>query len=138
MREVIDNLWIGNASNARNLPELLANGIETIVDLAVEEPPMSGTRELISCRFPIADGAGNSQERILLAVETVSRLVSLGISTAVCCSPGMSRSPAIAAAALTRLNGGTLNEALEYLASSGPVDVSPLLLAELAAALERS
>lgn len=59
MREVIpDLLWIGNAFDARDLKSVLDRGIEAMVDLAIEEPPVSPTRELVYCRLPLVDGQG--------------------------------------------------------------------------------
>jgi protein-tyrosine phosphatase len=92
MREIAAQLWIGNALEARNLSTVLNAGIEAIVDLAIEEPPISATRELVCCRIPILDGAGNPPARIRLAVETICRLVSSEVPTLVVCSAGMSRS----------------------------------------------
>ena len=135
MREVATNLWIGNAFDARNPRMIHANGIEAVVDLAVEETPASATRDLICCRIPIADGTGNSKQRLLLAVETVHRLVTSSIPTLVCCSAGMSRSPVITAAALACLRGETFETTLNQVSAQGPVDASPALVADVATAL---
>lgn len=61
MREVIVNrLWIGNALDARDVSGVLRLGIEAVVDLAIEEPPIQYPRDLVYCRFPLVDGAENS------------------------------------------------------------------------------
>jgi len=133
MREVAKKLWIGNALEARDLTAILNVGIEAIVDLAIEEIPISATRELICCRIPISDGGGNPSSRIQLAVKTIVDLVSSQVPTLVACSAGMSRSPAIVAATLSQLNGVSLAEALKQVTQTGPCDVSPALLAEIAA-----
>lgn len=138
MREVAPKLWIGNALEARNLSAILDAGIEAIVDLAIEEPPISATRELVCCRIPISDGQGNPSARIQLAIETVCGLASSEMTTLVACSAGMSRSPVVVAAALARRNGMTFDEALTQIADVGPCDVSPALLAEVIAVLEAS
>ena len=138
MREVVHKLWIGNALEARNLSMVLDAGIEAIVDLAIEEPPISATRELVCCRIPISDGAGNPPARIRLAVETICHLVSSDTPTLVACSAGMSRSPAMVAAALSRLNGIIIDDALNRIADLGPCDVSPALLSDIISALERT
>ena len=136
MREITPKLWIGNALEARDLRAVLNLGIEAIVDLAIEEPPVSPTRELIYHRVPLSDGQGNLPSRIRLAVNTVVELVASGTPTVVACSAGMSRSPSIVAAALSQVSKITLDEALQQAASAGPSDVSPALLADIAAVLE--
>ena len=61
MREIIPNLvWIGNAQDGRNVEAVLRLGIEAVIDLAIEEPPLVFPRETIYCRFPLIDGAGNA------------------------------------------------------------------------------
>lgn len=136
MREVAPRLWIGNAFEARDLSKVLGAEIEAIVDLAIEEPPASLTREIVYCRIPIIDGSGNPLVRLRLAIETISTLVSFDVRTLVVCSAGMSRSPAFVAASMSLLKGITLDEALRQISGSGPSDVSPALLAEIATALE--
>jgi len=138
MREVASKLWVGNALEARNVSAVLDAGIEAIVDLAMEEPPISATRELVCCRIPLWDGAGNPSTRIHLAIETICRLVSSESPTLVACSAGMSRTPAIVAAALSRLSGITIAEALAQVTVGGPCDVSPALLSDIVATLERT
>lgn len=138
MRQVTPKLWIGNALEARDLSGVLDAGIESIVDLAVEEPAVQATRELVCCRVPIVDGGGNLPGRIRLAIEVVCSLTSADVPTLVACSAGMSRSPAIVAAALSRVNGTTLSEALLQLADIGPIDVSPALLGDVVAVLEQN
>jgi protein-tyrosine phosphatase len=136
MREVASGLRIGHALEARNLSAVLDAGIEAIVDLALEERPISPTRDLVYCRIPILDGAGNTPVRILLAIDTICRLVRSETQTLVACSAGMSRSPAIVAAALSRLNETAFEDEISRLAGAGPCDVSPILLADIVAALE--
>src|SRR5687767_13688539 len=93
------SLWIGNARDARDIRGILDAGIEAIVDLAVDEPPVQPTRELIYLRFPLVDGSGNPPWLLATAVVGVENLVRVGVPTLVACGGGMSRSLAIAAAA---------------------------------------
>ncbi len=53
------SLWLGHAGHVRDLRTVLAAGIVALVDLALDEPPASLTRELVYCRFPLVDGPGN-------------------------------------------------------------------------------
>jgi hypothetical protein len=98
-------LWIGTARDARDIRGVLDAGIEAIVDLAMDEPPVQPTRELVSLRFPIVDGADNPRWVLRAAVEAVAGLLREGVPTLVACSAGASRSPAVAAAAVARWKG---------------------------------
>ena len=125
------SLWIGNAADARDVPRLLGDGIEAVVALALEEPP--ATRELVYCRFPLLDGAGNSPWLLRMAIDTVVTLLTGRTPTLVCCGAGMSRSPAVAAVAIHRLTRRPPEECLRTLAELGPLDVSPGFWQELLA-----
>ncbi len=136
MRRVDDlPLWLGHAGDARDLRAVLSAGIEAVVDLAANEPPMAVTRELVYLRFPLLDGAGNPPWLLRLAVEAVVSLLRAGTPTLVFCSAGMSRTPAVAGAAVARLRGLRLEEGLALTAREGPSDVSPGLAAGLREAL---
>lgn len=93
-------LWIGTARDARDVRKVLDAGIEVVVDLAVEEPPATLTRELTYLRFPLIDGGGNPTWRLIAAASTLDVLIRQAIPTLVCCSGGLSRSPAITALGL--------------------------------------
>lgn len=101
MREIQANLlWTGNARDARDGLSLFDSGISAVVDLAYEEPPAQLPRQLVYCRFPIVDGAGNDPSLLKLALSTTVELLRSGTSTMVACSAGMSRSPTVAVCAL--------------------------------------
>jgi len=132
MREITPRLiWTGNARDARELSKLLSLEIAAIVDLAIEEPPVQPPRDLIYCRFPLFDGAGNRPGVLRAAMDTTARLFASGIPTLVACSSGMSRSPAITAAALAAVQSMPLDDALIQVAENGPHDVSPSLWSEV-------
>lgn len=137
MRETAPGLlWIGNAFDARDVCNVLAQRIEAVVDLAIEEPPIALPRELIYCRFPLVDGRGNSRAIIQLAINTAVTLVTAQVPTLISCGAGMSRSPAIAAGVLARLNRIEPDESLKLIASSGPHDIAPLLWQDIKAVLK--
>ena len=94
-------LWLGHAGDGEAFRRLFDLGIEAVVQLAAEEPPIPLPRDLILCHFPLLDGVGNRPEVLSLAVETTAALVRGRTPTLLCCGAGMSRSPAVAAAALT-------------------------------------
>ena len=86
-------LWIGTARDARDIRAVLDADIEAVVDLAMEEPPVALTRELVYLRFPLLDGEGNPVWLLRSAVVAVSQLIAARVPTLVACSAGMSRSP---------------------------------------------
>jgi hypothetical protein len=132
MREVISGtLWIGNALDARDVTGVLGLGVTAVIDLAIEEPPIQFPRDIAYCRFPLIDGSGNQTAILRAAIKTTATLIASGTPTLVACGAGMSRSPAIVAAAMAIKENGTLADTLEKLATGQPHDVSPSLLAEI-------
>lgn len=132
MREIIPGaLWIGNAREARDMRSLCEVGVMAIVDLAIEEPPIAALREMISLRIPLIDGSENPPAQLQLAIHSVEQLLRKHVPTLVACSMGLSRSPLIAAAALSRLNQSSIAQELNAIASIGPVDPLPGLMNRL-------
>jgi len=87
MREALPaQLWLGNAVDGRDVRQLFQAGVRAVVDLAAEELPASLPREVIYCRFPLIDSAGNSSDVIRLAVSTLVKLLRQRVCTLVCCS----------------------------------------------------
>lgn len=124
-------LWLGHVGEAREISQLYALGIEAVVDLALNEPPSSLPREIAYCRFPLGDGAGNAPWLLRSAVETVATLLREGVPTLVFCGAGLSRTPAIAAAAIAKLEGCPLSEGLERATAGVRADVSTALWVDL-------
>lgn len=125
------SLWIGNIAEARDWATLSSLEIDTIVELAIEEPPLAPPREWVSLRLPLLDGAGNSDSVLRMAVNSLATFIAHGRPTLVCCSAGMSRSPAIAAFALYKLTGQSPQVCLQAIEALGPCDVSPGLWNDL-------
>ena len=124
-------LWLGHVGDLRD-PSLLHNlRIEAVVDLALNEPPALLPREMIYCRIPLVVGAGNSPRRLWTAVETVATHLRHNIRTLIVCGAGLSRSPAIAAAAVAKFSGCDLSEALAQVTADQVADVSTALWAQL-------
>lgn len=128
-------LWLGHAGEGRDLQQIFDLGIKAVVDLALEETPTSTPRELIAARFPILDGAGNRGEVLFLAVSTVATLLKLHVPVLVTCGGGVSRAPAVAAAALALLDGNTPEACLKLVAKHHHSDVSPGLWNEVVGVL---
>ncbi|HUE73085.1 MAG TPA: dual specificity protein phosphatase [Pirellulaceae bacterium] len=129
-------LWIGNALEARDLKRVLDLGVEAIVDLAMQELPLPVTRELVYLRIPIVDGGGNDARRLATAIDAVVKLSRCEVPTLVFCSAGMSRSPAIVAAALSLVHNRPPDEVLLEIAARMPHDVSPVLWRDVLAAAD--
>lgn len=124
-------LWVGHAGDGRAPPVIVDNGIKAVVQLAVEELALQLPRELIYLRYPLLDGSGNKPLLLRLAIDGVAKLVEAGTPTLVCCGGGMSRSPAVIAAALAIVERTDLDEVLARMLRSHPADISPALWAEV-------
>ena len=127
MRQVTPHLWLGNALDARDVRRLYESEIAVVVDLAMEEPPARLGRDFVYCRVPLIDGRGNEDRQLQFAAETIRLLVKARMRTLVACSGGMSRSPAIVAAALALESGASPEDCLVELVRDQPHDVSPPL-----------
>jgi protein-tyrosine phosphatase len=114
---------------------VLGAGIAALVDLAMNEPPVAVTRELVYCRFPLMDGSDNPPWLLRAAIETAATLLRANVPTLVFCSGGMSRTPAVAACALARVTGRSAEECLAEVARAGKCDVSTTLWRDLVAAM---
>jgi hypothetical protein len=118
-------LWIGHAGDGADVTQLFDAGVQAVVQLAAEEPPLAAPRELIAVRLPLLDGAGNNRALLTLAVEVVSKLLWLDIPTLVCCGVGLSRAPVIAAAALAVMTRQPIETTLQQVLDHQQADVSP-------------
>lgn len=134
MRKIPEySLWLGHVGDIRDIRSVLSTGIEAVVDLALNEPPAKANRELVYCRFPLLDGSGNPPWLLRIAVATIAGLLKSGTPTLVFCSAGMSRTPAVAGAAIAQLRGCSLADGVAIVTQSGAVDISPALLTEMQA-----
>lgn len=124
-------VWIGHGGEGHDFTRIFDAGIEAVVELAAEEPPFPTPRDLISCRFPLLDSVGNRAEVLALAVRTVAGLIAAGLPTLVCCDSGISRSPAVIAAALALVHHESPEECLKRVTHHHPSDISPGLWNEI-------
>jgi protein-tyrosine phosphatase len=137
MRQLLPySLWLGHAGDGRAFRSVLDSGIKAVVQLAAEEPAVQLPRDLISCRFPILDGPGNDPKLLYLAMTTVANLLEKRVPVLVCCGGGMSRSPAIAAAALAMVYQESPDDFLKKTAERQPADVVPGLWNEVKSLLD--
>ena len=128
MREILLNqLWIGNAGDGRDAGRLLRAGVAAVINLAAEEPSPNLPRSMIYCHFPLTDGAPDDPTILRIAIQTVVSTLRNQIPTLVYCGAGMSRSPAVVAAALSMVQGGSPEDELKEVVAGHPHDVSPHL-----------
>lgn len=121
------NLWLGNASDLRDISSMLNLGITAIIDLAIEQPLPTMPRMTNYCRFVMTDDGENDPATILAAISTATAFANRQHSTAICCNAGLNRSPSIAAATLSRLSSDTPAQCLERIAALKRIDVNPAL-----------
>lgn len=125
------HLWIGHAGEGQDYRHVYDAGIQAIVHLAAEELPPQSPRDLICCHFPLLDSTGNRSSVLALAIRTVSGLLQSHIPTLVICSRGVSRAPALAAAALAITFQQSAEDALAAIVRQYPSDVSPGFWSEI-------
>jgi protein-tyrosine phosphatase len=128
-------LWVSHAGDARDTGAVLNAGLLAVIDLALAEPPVPVTRELVYCRFPLVDGPGNPPWLLRTAVNTVASLLRSGTPTLVACGAGMSRAPSVAAAAIAAVTGRPPEECLALVIAGVSRDISPGFWRELMACL---
>src|ERR1022692_609021 len=124
-------LWLGHAGDGRDFRRVLDTGIQAMVQLAAEEPVLVSPRDLIYCRFPLVDGPGNDMKILQLAIATIANLLEKKVPTLVFCGAGLSRSPAIVAAAMAQVFRQSPDECLKQVAEHFPADVAPAFWEEI-------
>jgi protein-tyrosine phosphatase len=132
------SLWLGHEGDGRDFRRLFDAGIQAVVQLAVEVPPLQPPREMTYLRFPLYDGPGNDPDLLALTINTLAALLRTGTPTLVCCSAGMRRTPALAAVAMSLAHGQPPEECLERIARQHPTDVSPAFWNEVRAVVNRA
>jgi hypothetical protein len=136
MRQITPHfLWIGHAGDGRDHRRQYQLGIRAIVQVAAEEPALQPPRDLLCCRFPLLDSPGNDAKLLQLAIATLAALVEQRLPTLVCCSAGMSRGPALVAAALAYIYDDSADDCLKRVAEHHPADVAPGLWGEMTSLL---
>jgi hypothetical protein len=119
-----ESLWIGHSGDLHDIKALFDAGIEAIVDLGREMSIPELPREFIYCRFPLVDGGGNPPTLLQTAISTTGQLLHNRVPTLVVCGAGMSRSPAVAAAALALHHKEPMDQWLHKVSSVKSMDLS--------------
>ncbi|TKX73625.1 protein phosphatase [Halorubrum sp. GN11_10-6_MGM] len=110
MDEVAEGLFVGTASDAEDESLLRNRGVDVVVSLTHDDP---NTGAVARVDIPMLDGPRNEYGAFADAAEAVVERREAGRRVLVHCSAGASRSPAVAAAAMTRLTDRDLGEAFE-------------------------
>jgi hypothetical protein len=129
-------LWIGHCGEGRDFHRIVDLGVKVLVQLAAEDAPLQPPAELLYCRVPLVDCAGNRPELVYLAVGTVAALLRFHVPTFLCCGAGMSRAPTVASAALALVDDQAPEECLMRVAVCHPCMVSPHLWEEVTGLIE--
>jgi protein-tyrosine phosphatase len=127
MREVLPEVWIGNSRDVRDLKQIEAHGIQAVVELAADAPPVQMPAEIVYFRCPLSDDEESADWKIDVAIQMVGLLLVGSVPVLVACRAGMNRSPAIVAAALALAEDEPLDKALQKVTAAGPCDISPVL-----------
>jgi len=117
MDEVFNGIYVGTESDAGDESILRKHGVDTVVSLTHSQPD---TGDITRVDVPMVDGPQNSYQAFAEAEETVIEQRENGRRVLVHCSAGSSRSPSVAAAAITRLSDTTLNEAFNQIIEQRP------------------
>lgn len=117
MNEVSDGIFVGTESNASDESLLRKHGIDTVISLTHSEPD---TGDITRVDVPMIDGPQNSYEAFAEAVKEVVKYHKNGQRILIHCSAGSSRSPSVAAAAITHLTQNNLNEAFNQVIEQRP------------------
>ncbi|WP_435017058.1 protein tyrosine phosphatase [Tundrisphaera sp. TA3] len=128
-------LWIGHAGDVRDFAALHREGIEVVVQLAIEEVPATLPRGFLAASFPLIDGPGNRPEILDLAIRFIGGSILHRLPILVSCGAGLSRSPALTAAAMAWAGEGSPDECLAHLSTHRRADVSPGLWSEVRRAI---
>mgnify|MGYP000029451329 FL=1 len=112
MDEVFDGGYVGTESEAGNESLLRKHGVDTVISLTHSTPD---TGDVPRIDVPMRDGPQNSYQAFADAVEEVVKQRENGRCVLIHCSAGSSRSPSVAAAAVTRLSDTTLNDAFNQM-----------------------
>ena len=117
MDQVFPGIYVGTESDAGDEQLLRKCGVETVISLTHSNP---ATGDVDRVDVPMTDGPQNSYQAFTEAVETVVQQHQNNHCVLIHCSAGSSRSPSVAAAAITHLSDTTVNEAFNQIIEARP------------------
>ena len=115
---VLNNLFIGNAGDAKSPDVLYKNGICSVFNVALDlnyDLSKLGVAFADQYHVGLTDGLNNPPELFYAALFTLRGLMSKSHPILIHCHEGRSRSPTIVATYMTLTQGGTIVENLAKL-----------------------
>ncbi|MFC7076105.1 dual specificity protein phosphatase family protein [Haloarcula halophila] len=120
MDEVAEGLFVGTTEDASDEALLQEHNIATVVSLTHGEPRSGFLSDVTVESVPMTDGPQNDSQAFTEAVRTVVAHRDSGDRVLVHCSAGASRSPSVAATAITCLSETTLNDSFNQVLERRP------------------
>jgi len=117
MDEVGTGIFVGTEADASDESLLEAHGIDAVVSLTHNEPE---TGDITRVDAPMVDGPQNSYQSFADALQSVLTSRDDGQRVLIHCAAGSSRSPSVAATAITCLTANTLNESFNQVLERRP------------------
>lgn len=114
MKQVYDNLYVGDINDADNSSKHRKQGIDYIINLSGSGPGYETIKKQNYFHIPIADDGSNSDFLIQTIIETVEKIhdqaTEEDVSVLIHCAVGTSRSVAVSAALMSLRNGKRVRE----------------------------
>ena len=117
MDEVATGIFVGTEADASEESLLETHGIDAVVSLTHSKPD---TGDITRIDVPMIDGPQNSYQSFADAVQAVLTRRDDGQCVLIHCAAGSSRSPSVAATAITCLTDNTLNESFNQVLERRP------------------
>ena len=117
MDEVATGIFVGTEADASDESLLEAHGIDAVVSLTHSEPE---TGDITRLDAPMVDGPQNSYQSFADAVQSVLTSRDDGQRVLIHCAAGASRSPSVAATAITCQTANTLDESFNQVLERRP------------------
>jgi predicted protein tyrosine phosphatase len=115
MDEVASGLYVGAIDDAGDQSRLAEHRISVVLSLTHAEPETGFPADVTVVRLPMMDGPRNDHQTFVRAVNEAVTRWEAGNRVLVHCSAGASRSPAVAATAVSLSTDRTLETAFQQL-----------------------
>ena len=117
MDKVATGIFVGTEADAGDESLLQTRSIDAVVSLTHNEPE---TGDVTRVDVPMIDGPQNSYQSFADAVQAVLTRRDDGQRVLIHCAAGSSRSPSVAATAITCMTENTLNESFNQVLERRP------------------
>jgi protein-tyrosine phosphatase len=136
MDEVAEGIFVGTEADASDESLLRTHGIDVVISLTYSTP---GTSDSTRIDVPMMDGPQNSTQAFANAVRAVLTQRDAGQCVLIHCAAGTSRSPSVAAAAMTHLTERSLNQSFNQVLERRPeIDPHDALVRQAARVVDSS